>query len=185
MPCLRRLWQPRGSGAVLSDQQAQELTPAEQEELNGALADYAGLIETRYDARLAEAMFRAGLAAARLPERPDNPRPGVRMMKRVLAETGICPTCSAKSASFTALRGDAADGQRADSSPGAEPSTPERPDEGITEEMVDAAARVIFDTTTSLAHKWGTIADPGRDLWRHNARVALEAAFAASRGDEK
>jgi hypothetical protein len=68
-------------------------------------------------------------------ERPDDSRPGVQMMERVLAQTGICPVCRHKSASFPVLRGDAADGQRSDSSPGAEPSTtPSRPaDEGITE----------------------------------------------------
>lgn len=52
------------------------------------------------------------------------------------------------------------------------------PPEEPTDAEVEAVARVMFHTTAGPAHEWETIADPGRDLWRHNARMALIAAAA-------
>lgn len=48
-----------------------------------------------------------------------------------------------------------------------------------SDERVEAAAKLLFDMSSGPAHTWDGIEDPGRDLWRHNARAILAAGGAS------
>lgn len=47
---------------------------------------------------------------------------------------------------------------------------------------VERLARVLFRQQTDGTHTWEGIVDPGRDLWRHNARGLLCAAREEPKG---